>query len=331
MKKVTIIGGSGFIGTRLCKRISRRNDLEFSIVDIEKSVSYPNATAHADVRDLNALRAVITNDTTIINLAAAHKDNERPFSRYQEVNVEGAKNICTVANERGVKSIIFTSTVAVYGFAPIGTDESGTINPFNEYGRTKSEAENVFRDWQQQSPTDRSLVIVRPTVVFGEQNRGNVYNLLSQIAGGRFAMIGNGTNVKSMAYVENVAAFLEHSINFGPGIHLFNYVDKPDFEMNQLVSIVKKSMGRDPRIRLRIPYWLGLTAGKLLDVLAAITGKQFPLSKVRVQKFCANTMFNSKAHSLSFTAPVSLTDALENTIRYEFREHHEMAQRFYTE
>lgn len=331
MKKVTIIGGSGFIGTRLCKRISRRNDLEFSIVDVEKSVSFPNATSHADVRDLNELRSVITDNATIINLAAAHKDNERPVSRYQEVNVEGAKNICTVANERGVNSIIFTSTVAVYGFAPIGTDESGETNPFNEYGRTKSEAETVFREWQSQNPKNRSLVIVRPTVVFGEQNRGNVYNLLYQIAGGRFAMIGKGTNVKSMAYVENVAAFLEHSLTFGPGIHLFNYVDKPDFEMNQLVSIVKKAMGRDPTIRLRIPYWLGLTAGYMLDVLAAITGKQFPLSKVRVQKFCADTMFNSKAHSTSFVAPVRLTDALESTIRYEFREHHETAQRFYTE
>jgi nucleoside-diphosphate-sugar epimerase len=331
MNKVTIIGGSGFIGTRLCTRISRRNDLNFSIVDVEQSITFPHATILADVRDLNSLRTAITDDSTIINLAAAHKDNERPIRRYHDVNVEGAKNICTVANERGVRAIIFTSTVAVYGFAPIGTDESGQTNPFNEYGRTKSEAEKVFCDWQKQKPTERSLVIVRPTVVFGEQNRGNVYNLLSQIASGRFAMIGNGFNVKSMAYVENVAAFLEHSLKFGPGVHLFNYVDKPDFEMNQLVSIVKRSMGRDPKISLRIPYPLGLAAGHFLDALSKLTGKQFPLSKVRVQKFCANTMFHTKAHDGDFKAPISLQEALENTIKYEFREHHETAQRFYTE
>lgn len=331
MKKVTVIGGSGFIGTRLCKRMSLRNDLEFSIADIEKSVSFPEATVFADVRDQTSLRSAIQKNSIIINLAAAHKDNEKPASRYQEVNVDGAKNICEIANERSVNSIIFTSSVAVYGFAPLGTDENGNINPFNEYGRTKFEAEKVFCEWQQQKANERSLVIIRPTVVFGEQNRGNVYNLLSQIARGRFVMIGSGTNIKSMAYVENVAAFIEHSLMLGPGIHIFNYVDKPDLEMNQLVSLVKKTMGRDPSIKLRVPYSAGILAGILLDGLASATRKQFPLSKLRVQKFCANTMFNSKAHSNGFVAPFSLIEGLEKTIKYEFREHHESAQRFYTE
>jgi nucleoside-diphosphate-sugar epimerase len=70
--------------------------------------------------------------------------------------------------------IIFTSTVAVYGFAKIGTEESGKIAPFNDYGRTKYEAEEVFKAWQAEAPEERTLVIIRPTVVFGEQNRGNV-------------------------------------------------------------------------------------------------------------------------------------------------------------
>jgi GlcNAc-P-P-Und epimerase len=100
---------------------------------------------------------------------------------------------------------------------PPGTNEQGAINPFNEYGRTKYEAECVYRDWQAQDPGNRALVIIRPTVVFGEQNRGNVYNLLRYLADGRFVMVGSGRNVKSMAYVENIAAFLEHSLSFGPG------------------------------------------------------------------------------------------------------------------
>lgn len=74
-------------------------------------------------------------------------------------------------------------------------------------------------------------------MVFGEQNRGNVYNLLRQIASGKFIMIGSGQNRKSMAYVENVAAFIEHALGFGPGVHIYNYIDKPDFDMNTLVAI----------------------------------------------------------------------------------------------
>lgn len=80
----------------------------------------------------------------------------------------------------GIKKIIFTSSVAVYGFAPIGTDETSKINYFNDYGRTKWLAEEKYRQWLNSDPKN-SLTIIRPTVIFGEQNRGNVYNLLKQI------------------------------------------------------------------------------------------------------------------------------------------------------
>ena len=49
-------------------------------------------------------------------------------------------------------------------------------------------------------------------------------------------MFGNGKNKKSMAYVENVAAFLEYSLKFESGIHIYNYIDKPDYDMNKLIS-----------------------------------------------------------------------------------------------
>jgi nucleoside-diphosphate-sugar epimerase len=116
-------------------------------------------------------------------------------SLYDEVNVKGAENVCNACLKLGIKKIIFTSSVAVYGFAPIGTDETGKINYFNDYGRTKWLAEEKYRAWLKNDP-ENSLTIIRPTVVFGEQNRGNVYNLLRQIAEGRFLMVGKGTNKK---------------------------------------------------------------------------------------------------------------------------------------
>ena len=71
-----------------------------------------------------------------------------------------------MCKEKAINKIIFTSTVAVYGFAGAGTDESGEIKPFNEYGRSKFEAEEIFRGWQKGQ--NSSLIIVRPTVIFGE-------------------------------------------------------------------------------------------------------------------------------------------------------------------
>ena len=66
-------------------------------------------------------------------------------SLYDEVNVQGSENICRACSELGIHKIIFTSSVAVYGFAPVGTDESGEINYFNDYGRTKFLAEEIGR------------------------------------------------------------------------------------------------------------------------------------------------------------------------------------------
>jgi len=216
--KINVIGGSGFIGTRLCQRFVRF-EKPFQILDKAPSLVFSDQAVLADVRSLDALRAHIAEGAALINLAAEHRDDVRPLSLYDEVNVGGARNLCTVAREKHVNTIVFTSTVAVYGFAPLGTDELGAIAPFNDYGRTKFEAEQVFRAWQTEAPNERTLVVLRPTVVFGEQNRGNVYNLLRQMASGRFVMVGHGENRKSMAYVENIAAFIEYSLGFAPGVH----------------------------------------------------------------------------------------------------------------
>lgn len=324
---LTIIGGSGFIGTRLCKRLEH-DEVDFTIVDKVTSKTFGDKTAVADVRDLNALKKVCSGNV-IINLAAEHRDDVSPKSLYDEVNVDGARRVCEMAEAKGINKIVFTSSVAVYGFAPLGTDESGEINYFNDYGRTKYEAELIYKAWQEKDPS-RTLVIVRPTVVFGEQNRGNVYNLLRQIAGGKFVMVGDGTNVKSMAYVENVAAFLQYSLSFGPGVHTYNYIDKPDFDMNTLVKGVYKALGKDEKIGLRLPYAVGYIIGKVFDFAAVITGKKFSISSIRVKKFCSNSSFETGVAKSGFVPPVLLADGLARTIKYEFVDKND-GEVFYTE
>ena len=326
---IDLIGGSGFIGTRLASRLESKGS-HFAIIDKAPSVRFPARYRFADVRDVESLRANLGGGP-IINLAAEHRDDVRPVSLYRDVNVTGAANICRVASEKGVNTIIFTSTVAVYGFAAPGTDETGMIAPFNEYGHSKYEAEEIFRRWQQEDANSRTLVIVRPTVVFGERNRGNVYNLLKQMASGHFVMVGKGRNAKSMAYVENVSAFLEHALSFGPGIAVYNYVDKPDFDMNTLIRTVKGELGIAGRERIRIPYAAGMTIGYLSDFAALLTGRSFPVSSVRVRKFCATTQFNSGVAETGFVASVPLADGLKKTVQYEFVEGHDGGELFWTE
>ena len=316
MRKYSIVGGAGFIGTRLCQELADRQ-IPFEIIDLKPSRRFPDETTIADIRELEILRRSITGDV-IVHLAAVHRDDVRDPSLYASTNVEGTRNICTVAAERGIDRIVFASTVAVYGFAEPGTGEDGEINPFNEYGRTKYAAEEVLNAWRDADQDTRSLVIIRPTVVFGEGNRGNVYNLLNQIASGKFVMIGSGKNRKSMAYVGNVAAFFLQAANsMKSGV--FNYVDEPNFDMNSLVTMVRSELSGKTGVGLRLPYEIGLLVGFLADVFSRITGKNLPVSSIRVKKFCATTVFSSRIGELDgFNPPFSIEDGLRRTLRSEF-------------
>jgi nucleoside-diphosphate-sugar epimerase len=313
---IALLGGSGFIGTRLAAFMNEKK-IAARIGDIQPSTTFPQLFLESDVRNEESLRRVMSGADTVINLAAQHRDDVRPLSLYHEVNVGGAVQVCRAARKAAIQKIIFASSVAVYGFQPIPTDEGGPFAPFNEYGKTKLEAEGVYRAWADEDPT-RTLVIVRPTVVFGEGNRGNVYNLLRQISSGRFLMVGSGKNRKSMAYVGNVAAFLAHSLSFGPGIHIFNYADGPDMSTAELVDYIQGCLARSKKA-LRIPKSLALAGGHLLDVLARATNRTFPVSAIRVRKFCESTQFRADLVAQSgFVPPFTLQEGLARTIQHEF-------------
>ena len=144
-------------------------------------------------------------------------------------------------------------------------------------------------------------------------------------------MFGNGKNKKSMAYVENVAAFLEYSLSFNPGLHVYNYVDKPDFDMNSLVSKVRKILFDKDNIGLRLPAFLGIAIGYFADLIAKIFRKNLPVSSIRVKKFMGTTQFVSSVSETGFVPPVSLEDGLNRTLYYEFLEDNSQKKTFDTE
>ena len=323
-----MIGGSGFVGTNLCRQLSLKQQ-DFEIIDLKMSNQFPDKCKIADVRHIDTLRQTVSGDV-VVNLAAVHRDDVRDKSEYQRTNVDGAENIAQVCEEKRVEKIVFTSTVAVYGFAEPGSDEYGEISPFNEYGRTKFEAEEKLRAWQ--SKGQNALIIVRPTVIFGEGNRGNVFNLLNQIASGKFVMIGRGENKKSMAYIQNVVAFLEKCISTDQKYGLYNYVDTPDMTMNELVSQVRAKLKGKNNVGVRLPYWFGLILGKIADAISKLTGKNLPVSSIRVKKFASSTEFKSAKSTLDqFIAPFELHQGIERTLQSEFINPDPHQEIFYTE
>lgn len=314
--KIAILGGSGFVGTRLIEILKDHH--EIVNIDLVNSPFFPQLTKIGDVRIPAQMDEMLKGAEIVILLAAQHRDDVTPSSLYYDTNVNGMKVVLDAMEKNSIKRFVFFSSLAIYGLNKQKPAEDTPADPFNHYGKSKWQAEQELRKWLATHP-DVTATIMRPTVIFGERNRGNVYNLLNQIAKGRFMMVGNGKNHKSMAYVGNVVSFVKYILDRDEkGCHVYNYSDEPDFDMNHLVALAKEVLGKK-NSTVRLPYWLGMIGGYCFDALAWITGKKLSISSVRIKKFCANTETNSeKAHGTGFQPPFTLREGLSRTLLFEF-------------
>jgi nucleoside-diphosphate-sugar epimerase len=316
---IAMIGASGFVGTRLLDLLSQEpTRYACKNIDLLPSHFFSEITTIGDVRNQEQMNRVLQGIDVVVLLAAQHRDDVSPVSLYYDTNVGGMEVTLKAMEHNGIKRIVFFSSVAVYGLNKINPNESHCADPFNHYGKSKWQAEQVLQRWYE-THSDWNIGIIRPTVIFGERNRGNVYNLLKQISSGKFLMVGNGNNHKSMAYVGNVVAFVKYMIDtVTDGYNVFNYIDKPDNNMNQLVSHVSSVLNKHIPTT-HFPYWLGMLGGYCFDAVAKVTGRKLTISSVRVKKFCATTEFDAtKVHSSGFKAPFTLDEGLARTLEFEF-------------
>lgn len=322
MKKIAVIGGSGFVGTYLIENLLASG---YEVINLDKQdrCNVLNVKhIQVDIRDKQKLSELLPNDVNVVVLLAAeHRDDIHPINLYYDVNVSGTRNVLEVLQEKNIKHVLFTSSVAVYGLNKENPDENHKIDPFNHYGKSKWQAEKILHSWQHK--TKFCVQVIRPTVIFGERNRGNVYNLFKQIASGKFLMIGGGENEKSMAYVRNIVGFIQHLIdNPNNELQIYNYADKPDLNMNKLVKEVSRSLGKSGKI-IKVPYSIGMLIGYSFDIFTKILRKKLSISSVRVRKFCATTQFDStKAFSTGFKPIYNLEQSISKTVSYEFVESH---------
>ena len=318
--KIAMIGASGFVGTRLIDLLRNESSkYEIKNIDLQQSHFFNDITIIGDVRNQEQMNRELAGADIVILLAAQHRDDVSPTSLYYDTNVGGMEKTLKAMEVNGVKRLIFFSSVAVYGLnKPNTAEDYSPKEPFNHYGKSKWAAEQVAEKWYADHK-DWNINIIRPTVIFGERNRGNVYNLLKQIAGGRFLMVGKGDNCKSMAYVGNIVAFVKFMIdNINTGYNVYNYIDKPDMTMNELVPLVSKVLNKHIP-QTHFPYWLGMMGGYCFDALAFLTGKKLTISSVRVKKFCATTQFCAdKVANSGFKAPYTLSEGLSRTLEFEF-------------
>jgi len=285
-----ILGGSGFIGTALARAL-RCGGTDVRVADVQPSAAFPDSWIRADVRSADDVARACAGSDTVFLLAAEHGLAPRPAQRFEDVNVGGARAVVQAAEREGVRRIVFTSTVAVYGRSREVADERAPCTPTDDYGRTKLAAEGILSAWAA-ADSSRALAIVRPTIVFGPGVRGQARSLLLLLAHPRFVIAGSGTNRKSLAHVDNLAGFLALMRQVAPGIHTFNYADGPDLALRDLASLVRDALHLDP-VRSR-PRAVALLRAAWRAAGLPANGEP-ALSLAQVRSLSAPSMFASRS------------------------------------
>lgn len=306
--KYYITGGAGFIGRHFNNLV---NSDQVINIDLRSQQVVPNQVK-SDIKDIDNIRDSIGDSNIILHLAASHYDFEKD---YYETNVFATEKLLKVATEKNIERFIFFSSVAVYGDAVTSVDETSIPAPINDYGKSKLKAEELVKNWALED-SKRKVVIIRPAVIFGPYNFGNLFNLTRNIDRGLNFQIGGSPVIKSVAYVENlVEATLYLVNNLKDPIKIVNYVDEPQLTNSEIAGEISKAMGRKGTFKL--PYRVALSLGYIFDLVGKILGKELMISVRRVKKFCTPTHFSAKKiRQEGFEPRFTTEEALELTTQW---------------
>jgi len=247
---------------------------------------------------------------TVVHLAAEHQDFGVSREQFFDVNVHGMEVLLSGSANAGISDFVFFSSVAVYGIRNEPTHEGMIPAPDAPYGASKLQAEALLEQWTEAEP-ERSALILRPTVVYGEHNYANMYRLMSSISRGRYLQVGAGTNRKSIVYVGNVvSAFFFLLERRNPGICVYNLADEPAMTSRAIAEHLAKSLGVSLP-GFRIPESVALPMATPLDWIAQASGRNLPITASRIRKYLTDTEHRAvRLRLVGFRPPTSQKQAL---------------------
>jgi nucleoside-diphosphate-sugar epimerase len=294
-----IFGGTGFIGTFFATYLIEKEGFEkIYLYDHEpasaKSSSfrrkmvdaYPNIHyVNGDVREPVEWSPSET-VTLVANFSAVHREPGHEGYEYYECNLLGAENVCDWAERVGCKKMIFSSSIAPYGPSEMVRDERSVPVPTTAYGGSKLAAEKIHQIWKAKQQ-QRQLVIVRPGVVFGPGEGGNVSRLIKAVRKRYFFYMANRDTRKAGIYVKELCRAMMWVLNSekakSDGVSLFNMSMNPGPSIEEYVN----SIARVAKIKVWIPNlpssFLFIIAYSI-DLIAKPLGIKHPFSPVRIRK-----------------------------------------------
>jgi len=301
--KVVIFGGSGFIGSHMarslldhgyCTQIVLADIVEpdlkrFGYFLTDYIENGKVVYISCDVRDLSSFDVLPASGVQlVINLAAIHREPGHEPHEYFETNIPGAENVCAWAEQVGCNRILFTSSIAPYGPCETPKSEASIPCPETAYGSSKLAAEKIHLAWQRTDLANRRLVIVRPGVVFGPGEGGNVTRLVGAVLGRYFFYMGNRQTIKAGIYVKELCLSLLWMLDQvedtkSDGWILYNASMRPAPSVEGYVTTICKVAGVKRSV-LSVPYSLLYGVAWVLEIIARPLGIKHPFSPVRIRK-----------------------------------------------
>lgn len=329
MNCAVIFGGTGFIGTCFAEHLLNTNSYSkvylFDIEPLENKTSeYRKRLINnlpkieivlGDVRKEISLQ-VKEKVSLIANFAAIHREPGHDNFEYFETNILGAENVCAWAESVNCKDIIFTSSISPYGPSESEKNEQTLTVPVTAYGSSKLAAEKIHQSWLAADKQNRNLVIVRPGVVFGPGEGGNVSRLIKAVIGRYFFYMGNQNTRKAGTYVKELCLAMLWVLNrqkeHGEHFSLFNMSMNPGPSIQEYVQSVCMVAGVKRKV-LAIPYPAMLAAAYAIDLIARPLRINHPFSPVRIRKLVRSnnilpTFLIERDYQFKFTQSTAFSD-----------------------
>jgi nucleoside-diphosphate-sugar epimerase len=296
-----VTGGSGFIGQRLTVAL-KQLDGEIRVLSRAKHSDYD--TIVCDFQSEVIPDHALNNVNTVFHLAGfTHdmRDASKISDFYYKVNVSATVQLANLAVKSGVKRFVFVSSVKAGGSPAPGicANEKDQKNIGDVYGKTKREAELKLLAIGRES--DMHVSIIRPSLVYGPDVKGNLKLMLSGIGKGWFPPLPETGNRRSMIHVDDlVRAILLVAEDKRSNGEIFIATDGTPHSSRGIYNAMCNVIGKS------IPKWS--VPKFLFDVVSLIS----PRIKYKLNKLLGDECYSSaKLEALGFKAQKTLKDMNE--------------------
>lgn len=302
-KNIVVTGVTGFVGENLTKYLGH----DYSITGVSR-----NKTTDKKTISYKELSKRFLNETNaFIHLAGKAHDLKKVSddSEYFEVNTELTKKLFDLFLESNCEVFVYMSSVkAVADSLDDVLTENFVSNPKTVYGRSKIAAEEYILS--HKNIGKKKIFILRPCMIHGPGNKGNLNLLYSIISKGIPYPLGSYQNQRSFLTIENLCFVIKELITGDVKSGVYNVSDDKAISTTDLVKIIGVGIGRKAKI-ISIPKLIINLIAKLGNILS------LPLNTERLDKLTENyVVSNSKIKkAIKKDFPMSSKEGLEKTIK----------------